>query len=134
MRIYRFFSKHHAGFPIVCSMIMGLFGCAGNPPINTIASADTALTQAMTVNASEHAPEEIQRALEKLSRAKQALADEEYEDARRLAKEARVDARAAEAKARSENARQMAQQTQKIIEALRREAVTKGQSAGAMNP
>ncbi|HYE34760.1 DUF4398 domain-containing protein [Methylocaldum sp.] len=135
MRIYESFSMHRPGFPIVGMMIMGLFGCASDaPPINTISTADTALNQAMMVKASEYAPAEIQLAMEKLGRAKKALADEEYEDARRLAEQAQIDAQVAEAKARSENARQMAQQAQQTIETLRREAETRGQRTGDMNP
>jgi len=135
MRIYSTSSTRRFGFPIVCTTIIGLFGCASEtPPINTISTADTALNQAMMVKASEYAPVEMQRAMEKLGRAKQALADEEYEDARRLAEQAQIDAQLAEAKARSGNAREMAQQTQQTIEALRREAETKGRRTGDMNP
>jgi hypothetical protein len=87
----------------------------------------------MMVKASEYAPAEMQRAMDKLGRAKQALADEKYEDARRLAEQAQIDAQLAEAKARSENARQMAQQAQQTIEALRREAETRGRRTDDMN-
>jgi hypothetical protein len=82
-------------------MIMGLFGCASDtPPIDTISTADTALNQAMMLKASQSAPVEMQRAMDKLGRAKKALADEEYEEARRLGEQAKVDAQLAEVKAR----------------------------------
>ncbi|MBP1151886.1 MULTISPECIES: DUF4398 domain-containing protein [Methylocaldum] len=134
MRIYKAFSKPRPGISIVCLSAMGLFGCASEtPPINTISTADTALNQAMMVKASEYAPAEIQRAMDKLGRAKKALADEKYEDARRLAEQAQIDAQLAEAKAQSENARQMAQQAQQTIEELRREAETRGRRTDDVN-
>jgi len=135
MRICKIFSSYRLALPIAYMAIMGLSGCASEtPPINMISTADTALNQAMAVKASEYAPVEMQRAMDKLGRAKEALADEEYEDARRLAEQAQIDAQLAEAKARSENARQMAQQAQQTIEMLRREAETKGQHTGDMSP
>lgn len=134
MKIYKSRSKHRLGYPMVCGMMAGLFGCASEtPPINTISTADTAVNQAMTVKASEYAPAEMQTAMEKLGRAKKALAEEEYEDARRLAEQAQIDAQVAEAKARSENARQLAQQAQQTIEALRRDAETRGRRTGDTN-
>jgi hypothetical protein len=101
-------------------------GCAGNPPIDTIAAGDTAINQAMTANASEYAPADMQRALDKAARSKQGMADENYDRAQRLAEEARADAEVAEAKARSADARRRAGEAQRTIDSLRRETQTPG--------
>jgi cell division septum initiation protein DivIVA len=114
------------GLPQIFLLLAGLAGCAGNPPIDAIANADTAVNQAMTVQASEYAPAELQHALDKVSRAKQAMADKDYEKARRLAEQAQADAQVAEAKARSETSKRMAQEARKTIDTLRREAETQG--------
>ncbi|CAL1240489.1 DUF4398 domain-containing protein [Candidatus Methylocalor cossyra] len=87
-----------------------LAGCAGNPPIDTIAGADAALNQALAAEASQFAPTELQHALDEMNRAKQALKEEDYTKARRLAEAAQVDAQVAEAKARAEQAAQTATQ------------------------
>jgi hypothetical protein len=118
----------------VCALLSfglaaGLAGCSGNPPIDTVSSADTAVNQAMTVNAPQYAPMELQRALDKLARAKQAMEDRDYGDARHLAEEARVDAQVAEAKARSENAQRTVRETRQTIETLRREAESRTSGA-----
>ena len=114
------------GLPQIFLLLAGLVGCAGNPPIDAIANADTAVNQAMTVQASEYAPAELQHALDKVSRAKQAIADKDYEKARRLAEQAQADAQVAEAKARSETSKRMVQEARKTIDTLRREAETQG--------
>jgi hypothetical protein len=103
-----------------------LAACAGNPPISAISDADTAVNQAMSAKASEYAPADLQRALDKVARAKQAMADENYDRARRLAEEARVDAQAAEAKARSASARHTLEEAQQTIDTLRQQTQRSG--------
>jgi hypothetical protein len=120
-----------AGLMLAAAALAAVSGCAGNPPIDTIAGADTAVNQAINAKASEYAPADLQRALDKVARAKQAMADENYDRARRLAEEARVDAQAAEAKAKSADARRTAQEAQKTIDTLRRETRTPGIAPGS---
>jgi hypothetical protein len=110
-----------ASLVMAAAVLAAVSGCAGNPPIDAIADADTAVNQAMNAKAPDYAPADLQRALDKVARAKQAMADENYNRARRLAEEAQVDAQAAEAKARAADARRTAQEAQKTMDTLRRE-------------
>jgi hypothetical protein len=118
-----------AGLIGAAAILAAVSGCAGNPPIDTLAGADTAVNQAMSAKASEYAPADLQRALDKVARAKQAMADENYDRARRLAEEARVDARVAEARAQSAAARRTAEEAQKTIDMLRWQSQTPDQGA-----
>jgi hypothetical protein len=118
-----------AGLIGAAAILAAVSGCAGNPPIDTLAGADTAVNQAMSAKASEYAPADLQRALDKVARAKQAMADENYDRARRLAEEARVDARVAEARAQSAAARRTAEEAQKTIDMLRWQSQAPDQGA-----
>lgn len=118
-----------AGPAMVAAVLAATSGCAGNPPIDTIAGADTAVNQAMSAKASEYAPADLQRALDKVARAKRAMAEEHYDRARRLAEEARVDAQVAEVRAQSAAARRTVQEAQKTIDMLRWQSQTPDQGA-----
>ena len=108
--------------PMFCSAL-GLLGCsAGQPPRDSIATAEQAVRRAADAGATQYAPLEMRIAREKLDSAKQAVDAEKYDQARRLAEQSQADARLAEVKAGSERARQSAEETRKSIEALRREA------------
>jgi hypothetical protein len=101
--------------------LLGMAGCAGNPPLATLSQAELAVQQADKQTASQYAPLELKTAREELERAKRAVDDEEYDEARRLADQALVDAQLAEAKAGAEKARQAAAELQKSIQTLRAE-------------
>ncbi|MGZ8216961.1 DUF4398 domain-containing protein [Methylomagnum sp.] len=109
--------------PIISAVIAG---CSSNPPIAAISSADMAVNQAMSAKASEYAPADLQRALDKSARAKQAMGDENYRRARRLAEEAQVDAQAAEARAKSEEAKRTTDEAQRTMDSLRRQTQERG--------
>ncbi len=111
---------------LVLSLLAAVSGCAGNPPVSTVSGADMAINQAMSAKASEYAPIDLQRALDKAARAKQALSDKNYDRARRLAEQAQVDAQAAEARAKSAEAKRTAEEAQKTIETLRHQAQSRG--------
>lgn len=103
-----------------------LLGCSSaKPPLDTLATADAALSRAIDTKAAELAPLELHLAREELDSAKRAMDAEEYNKARRLAEKALVDAKLAETKARSESARGAAREAQSTIDALRREAEQK---------
>lgn len=100
-----------------------LAGCAtATPPTNAVATAGTAVNQAIDAKAAQHAPLELRLATEKLDRAQSALNEEDHEAARRLAEQARADARLAEANARSASEQQEAQAVEQTIDVLEREA------------
>ena len=118
---------------LILSLLATASGCAGNPPVGTVSGADMAINQAMSAKASEYAPIDLQRALDKVARAKQALADKNYDRARRLAEQAQVDAQAAEARARSAEAKRTTEEARQTIETLRRQAQPQG-GPGAQTP
>jgi hypothetical protein len=98
-------------------------GCSTiGPPKDSLAAADLAVQQANKSKASQYAPLELRKAMDKLDEAKRAMTKEEYTTARRLAEEALVDAQLAEAKAASEDARRVATDVRQSLETLRREA------------
>ena len=105
---------------LICTAL-GVVGCAGKPPLETLSQAELAVQEANQITASQYAPVDLQTAREQLDRAKQAMDDEEYDEARRLAEQALVNAQLAEAKAGAEKARQAAAELQKSIQTLRAE-------------
>jgi hypothetical protein len=106
----------------VCGMLIVVGGCAGEPSMDTLSSAEIAVNRAIEAKAGEYAPLELRQAQENLDAARQAMNDEEYEQAHRLAEVAQEDARLAEVKAQSETAREQAREIQTTIETLRQEA------------
>lgn len=105
---------------LVCG-ILGVAGCAGRPPLESLSQAELAVGEADKRTASQYAPMELQTARGQLEQARQAMNDKEYEEARRLADQALVNAQLAEAKAGAERARQAAAELQRSIETLRAE-------------
>lgn len=115
--------KQSIGTSLLIGASIILAGCAtATPPTDAVATAGTAVNQAIDAKAAEHAPLELRLATEKLDRAQSALNEEDYEEARRLAEQARADARLAEANARSASARREAQEVEQTIDALEHEA------------
>src|SRR5688572_27031455 len=92
---------------LICGAL-GMFGCAGRPPLETLSKAELAVQEAGKRTASQYAPVELQSAREQLEKARQAMDDKEYDSARRSADQALVNAQLAEAKAETEKARQAA--------------------------
>jgi len=108
------------GVLLICGAL-GMVGCAGKPPLETLSQAELAVQEASKKTASQYAPLELQTAREQLDKAKRAMNDKEYDEARRLADQALVNAQFAEAKAGAEKARQAAAELQKSIQTLRAE-------------
>lgn len=92
---------------IAASVLLVLGACAskGQPPVNELATARAAITQAEASGAAQSAPVELLAARDKLTRAETAVRGEQYEPARRLAEASAADGELAERKARAERAR-----------------------------
>jgi len=99
-----------------------LVGCAGNPPKEQMAVAETVLRDAESANATRYAPVAMQKAREKYKNAEIAVHEENYEKAARLAEQAEWDARLAERKARAEVAQQALREAREGVQDLRQES------------
>lgn len=100
-----------------------LTGCAGNPPKEQFAVTRSAVESAVTSEATQYAPVELQKARQKWREAELAMQKENYEEARRLAEQAELDARVAERKARAVKAQQTLEQAREGIRILREESM-----------
>jgi hypothetical protein len=107
-------------------MIVLMPGCSSNPPVAEVASANAALLNAQSEDATEYAPVAMDRARDKLRRAQQAMAKGKYGDARRLAEEAQADAELAQAVANKSEAEAAVREMEISIEVLREE-IMRGQ-------
>ena len=67
-------------------------GCAGPPPKEAMASADTMVRRAEQDGAGQFAPAPLREARDKLERAEREVEDSDYDDALQLAEQAEVDA------------------------------------------
>lgn len=76
--------------------------CAGDPPRQSLAAADSAVTEAQRAGAGQAAPQLMSSAQEKLTLAKVKAEEGEMDQARALAAEARADANAALAEVQGE--------------------------------
>lgn len=112
--------------PIISAVIAG---CSNNPPVAALSGADMAVNQAMNAKASEYAPADLQRAMDKSARAKQAVGEDNYRRARRLAEEAEADAQVAEARAKREEAKRTVDEAQQTMDSLRRQTLRQGSGA-----
>jgi len=74
---------------------LSALGCAGNPPKEAIASAETLVQRAEQEGAGQFAPRPLREAKDKIQRAEGEVNDDDYSDARRLAEQAQVDAKLA---------------------------------------
>jgi len=100
-----------------------LAGCAGNPPSEQFAVTQSAVNNAVSAGATEHAAVEMQSARDKLKQAELAMHDQDYEKAKRLAEQAEWDARVAERKAEAAKAERALQDANQGIEELRKEGM-----------
>jgi hypothetical protein len=115
--------RHSVVLSLACAGGAVLLGCAARqPPTAKLATADTAVREAIESEAAQYAPLELRLAREKLERARRAGEEEEYDRARRLAEQAFADAELAKAKTRAEKAQQRTEELRRTVEALRSES------------
>lgn len=95
---------------------LALVGCAGNPPVDQMATTESAINAAMTAGGSEYAPTELKLAQDKQSQARIELSNKNYEKAKVLAQEAEWDARVAERRSQAIKAEKALGVTAKAVD------------------
>ncbi|MBA1189668.1 DUF4398 domain-containing protein [Pseudomonas entomophila] len=100
-----------------------LAGCAGNPPTEQYAVAQSAVNSAVSAGGTEFAAVEMKSAQDKFKKAEIAMHDKKYEEAKRLAEQAEWDARVAERKAQAAKAQKAVQDARQGVEELREEGM-----------
>ena len=119
--------RHRLGRPVAVAalaasaLLLGACASKGPPPVEAMAAARTALTQAEAAGAGQLAPVELLSTRDKLAQADAALRTENFDEARRLADQAAADGALAERKARAERARQAATELQRSNATLQQE-------------
>ncbi len=104
----------------LCALLLS--GCASvPPPIEQMASANSAVADATSAQAPELAPADMRRAQAKLNDANAAMAAKEYVRARRLSEQAEVDAVLATTKARAVKAQREVAELEQNTRALQGE-------------
>jgi hypothetical protein len=98
-----------------------LAGCAGNPPTEQYAVAQSAVNSAVSAGGTEFAAVEMKSAQDKFKQAEMAMHDENYEKAKVLAEQAEWDARVAERKAQAMKAQRAVQDANQGVQDLRKE-------------
>ena len=101
-----------------------LAGCASKdvpPPRAEFARAELAIEQAVSSEATQHAPLALREARQKLEEARKALYEENYAQAGRLAEEAQLNAELALAESQRSRAEQVAANNMRSLEVLREE-------------
>ncbi|WP_263260726.1 DUF4398 domain-containing protein [Pseudomonas sp. RIT-PI-S] len=104
-----------------------LAGCAGNPPTEQYALAQSAVNSAVSAGGTEYAAVETKSAQDKFKAAEIAMHDENYEKARVLAEQAEWDARVAERKAQAAKAQKAVDDAHQGVEDLRQEGLRNAQ-------
>ncbi|MBD1553695.1 DUF4398 domain-containing protein [Pseudomonas sp. C2L12B] len=104
-----------------------LAGCAGNPPTEQYALAQTAVNDAVSNGGVEFAPVETKSAQDKFKQAEIAMHDEKYDEARYLAEQAEWDARVATRKAQAVKAQKAVQDAHQGVQDLREEGMRNAQ-------
>ncbi|PVZ16060.1 MULTISPECIES: DUF4398 domain-containing protein [unclassified Pseudomonas] len=100
-----------------------LAGCAGNPPTEQYALAQSAVNDAVSNGGVEFAPVETKSAQDKFHQADIAMHDENYDKARMLAEQAEWDARVATRKAQAAKAQKAVQDAHQGVQDLREEGM-----------
>ena len=100
-----------------------LAGCAGNPPTEEYALAQSAVNGAVSAGGTEYAAVEMKSAQDKFKEAELAMHDKRYDEARRLAEQAEWDARVAERKAQAMKAQKAVQDANQGVQDLREEGM-----------
>jgi hypothetical protein len=113
--------KRHPSWGVVfCTLLWS--GCvSAPPPSDQIASAKSAVADAISAGAPEFAPMDMRRAQTKLDDASAAMVAKEYLRARRLSEQAEVDAKLASSKAHSVKAQREVAKLEQDIRVLQAE-------------
>ena len=98
-----------------------LAGCAGNPPTEQYALAQSAVNSAVSAGGTEYAAVETKSAQDKFKQAELAMHDEHYEQAKMLAEQAEWDARVAERKTQAVKAQKAVQDANQGVQDIRKE-------------
>jgi hypothetical protein len=104
-----------------------LAGCAGNPPTEQYALAQSAVNSAVSAGGTEFAAVETKSAQDKFKAAEIAMHDENYDKAKMLAEQAEWDARVAERKAQAAKAQKAVDDAHQGVEDLRQEGLRSAQ-------
>ncbi|MDD0975369.1 DUF4398 domain-containing protein [Pseudomonas fontis] len=105
-----------------------LAGCAGNPPSEQYALAQSAVNSAVSAGGTEYAAVEMKSAQDKFKQAEVAMHDKQYDQARNLAEQAEWDARVAERKAQAAKAEKAVQDAHQGVQDLREEGMRNTQT------
>jgi uncharacterized lipoprotein YmbA len=108
-----------AALAIGSSLILA--GCAGNPPTEQYALAQSAVNSAVSAGGTEYAAVEMKSAQDKFKQAEMAMHDEHYDQAKMLAEQAEWDARVAERKAQAMKAQKAVQDANQGVQDIRKE-------------
>ncbi|PWB34544.1 chromosome partitioning protein ParA [Pseudomonas sp. SDI] len=100
-----------------------LAGCAGNPPSEQYALAQSAVNSAVTAGGTEFAAVQMKSAQDKFKQAEIAMHDKKYDEARTLAEQAEWDARVAERTAQAAKAQKAVQDARQGVQDLREEGM-----------
>jgi hypothetical protein len=100
-----------------------LAGCAGHPPTEQYAVAQSAVNSAVSAGGTEFAAVEMKSAQDKFKQAEIAMHDDSYAEAKRLAEQAEWDARVAERKAQAAKAKKAVQDAHQGVEDIRSEGM-----------
>ncbi|WP_438280224.1 DUF4398 domain-containing protein [Pseudomonas alabamensis] len=125
-RIVKTPSTHLRGLKLAALALgssLVLAGCAGNPPTEQYAVAQSAVNSAVSAGGTEFAAVEMKSAQDKFKKAEIAMHDKKYEEAKRLAEQAEWDARVAERKAQAAKAQKAVQDARQGVEELREEGM-----------
>lgn len=96
-------------------------GCAGNPPKEEIASAQTLVQRAEEEGAAQFAPRPLREAKDKIEKAEVEVNDDDYGDARRLAEQAQVDAKLAAVEADRAKTKEAVAELTRTLQAMESE-------------
>ena len=97
---------------------LSALGCAGNPPKEAIASAETLVQRAEQEGAGQFAPRPLREAKDKIEKAQGEVKDDDYGDARRLAEQAQVDAKLAAVQTDREKTKEAVAELTRTVQAL----------------
>ena len=109
------------GIALGASMLLA--GCAGDPPTEQYAVAESAVNGAVSAGGTEFAAVEMKSAQDKFKQAEIAMHENSYTEAKRLAEQAEWDARVAERKAQAAKAKKAVQDAHQGVEDLRNEGM-----------
>jgi hypothetical protein len=100
---------------------LSALGCAGNPPKEEIASAQTLVQRAEQQGAGQFAPRPLREAKDKITKAEGEVKDDDYTDARQLAVEAQSDAKLAAVEADRAKTQEALSELTRTVQAMENE-------------